>query len=57
MKYLHNVPRQNLKRILEYICNAHRILNLHTTEIKSCDTVYSTQLHQIAKPGLMFRRS
>ena len=44
MKYLHNVPRQNSKTIQEYLHNAHRILNQQTTIIKSCDTVFNSQL-------------
>ena len=48
MKYLHNVPRQNLKTIQEYLHNAHRQnLKSNTTKIKSCDTVLNSQLTKV----------
>jgi hypothetical protein len=33
-EYVHNVPRQNLKKIQECLHNAHRIVNQYTTTIK-----------------------
>jgi len=44
---LNNVTTQNLKTIQEYLHNAHRILNQHTTVIKSCDTILNSLLTKI----------
>ena len=45
MKYLCNVPRQNLKKFESiYIMHTNRILNQNTAIIKSCDTVLNSQL-------------
>ena len=41
---IHNITRQNLKTIQWYLHNARRILNQHTTVIKSCDTVLNSRL-------------
>ena len=42
---IHNVPRQNLRTVQEYVHNAHRQnLKSHTTIIKSCDTVLNSRL-------------
>ena len=40
---IHNVTRQHLKTIQEFLQNATRILNQHTTVIKSCDTVLNSR--------------
>jgi len=40
---IHNVTRQHIKTIQEYLHNAHIILNQHTTTIKSYDTVLNSR--------------
>jgi len=48
MKYLHNVPRQNLKTVQECLPNAHR-QNLKSTYQYniSCDTVLNSRLTKV----------